>query len=48
MAQVTLPGPLAGVRLAGFATSVMAPDPARTTEVLTELAATTPQGRKTA
>jgi hypothetical protein len=39
---------LAGVRLAGFATSVMAPDAARTTQVLTELAAATLKGSKTA
>jgi hypothetical protein len=48
MADITRPGPLAGVRLAGFATSVMAPDAARTTQVLTELAAATPNERKTA
>jgi hypothetical protein len=48
MADITRPGPLAGVRLAGFATSVTAPDAAHTTQVLTELAAATPNERKTA
>jgi hypothetical protein len=48
MAEITRPGPLAGAWLADFATSVMAPYAAHTTEVLTELAAAMPQGRKTA
>jgi hypothetical protein len=48
MADITRPGPLAGVRPAGFATSVMAPDAAHTIQVLTELAAATPKERKTA
>jgi hypothetical protein len=48
MADITRPGPLAGVRLAEFATSVMAPYAEHTTQVLTELAAATPKGSKTA
>jgi hypothetical protein len=48
MADITRPGPLAGVRPAGFATSVLAPGAAHTTRVLTELAAATPTERKTA
>jgi hypothetical protein len=48
MVEITRPGPLAGVRPAGFATSVMAPCAAHITQVLTELAAATPNERKTA
>jgi hypothetical protein len=48
MADITRPGPLAGVRPAGFATSVLAPYEAHTAQVPTELAAATPQERKTA
>jgi len=48
MADITRPGALAGARPAGFATSVMAPYPAHTAQVLTEPAAATPNERKTA
>ena len=48
MAEITRPGPLAGVRLIDFATVVMAPYAAHTAEVLAELAAATPKGRQTA
>jgi hypothetical protein len=45
MVDITRPGPLAGVWLADFATSVMARYAAHTAQVPTELAAPTPQGR---
>jgi hypothetical protein len=48
MAEITRPGPLAGVRLIDFATVVMASSAAHTAEVLAELATATPKGRKTA
>ena len=48
MAEITSPGPLAGVRLIDFATVVMASSAAHTAEVLAELAAATSKGRKTA
>lgn len=47
MAEITRPGPLAGVRLIDFATVVMASSAAHT-EVLAALATATPKGRKTA
>jgi crotonobetainyl-CoA:carnitine CoA-transferase CaiB-like acyl-CoA transferase len=48
MAEITSPGPLTGVRVIDFATVVMAPYAAHTAELLAELAAATPKGRKTA
>jgi hypothetical protein len=47
MAEITSPGPLAGVRVIDFAT-VKAPYAAHTAEVLAELAEATPKGRQTA
>ena len=48
MAEITSPGPLAGVRLLDFASVVMAPSAAHTADFLAELTAATPKGRKTA
>ena len=48
MAEITSPGPMAGIRLIDFATVVMASSAARTAEVLAELATATPKARKTA
>jgi hypothetical protein len=48
MAETTRLGRLAGGWLADFATSVIAPHVAHTTQALTELGAATPKGSKTA